>query len=87
MTDLLLSQIKPGGESQFGTDEYVVNMGPQHPATHGVLRLVVKLDGETIKETMPVLGYLHRSIEKVLAKTGLILNVLPIQTGSTMFPP
>lgn len=65
MTDLLLSQIKPGGESQFGTDEYVVNMGPQHPATHGVLRLVVKLDGETVKETMPVLGYLHRSIEKI----------------------
>jgi NADH-quinone oxidoreductase subunit D len=65
MTDLLLSQIKPGGESQFGTDEYVVNMGPQHPATHGVLRLVVKLDGETVKETLPVLGYLHRSIEKI----------------------
>src|SRR5580698_10927558 len=65
MTDLLLSQIKPGVESQFGTDEYVVNMGPQHPATHGVLRLVVKLDGETVKETIPVLGYLHRSIEKI----------------------
>ena len=65
MTDLLLSQIKPGAESQFGTDEYVVNMGPQHPATHGVLRLMVKLDGETVKETMPVLGYLHRSIEKI----------------------
>ena len=65
MTDLLLSQIKPGGESQFGTDEYVVNMGPQHPATHGVLRLVLKLDGETVKETLPVLGYLHRSIEKI----------------------
>jgi len=65
MTDLLLSQVKVGGESQFGTDEYVVNLGPQHPATHGVLRLIVKLDGETVKETMPVLGYLHRSIEKI----------------------
>jgi NADH-quinone oxidoreductase subunit D len=65
MTDLLLSQIKLGDESQFGTDEYVVNLGPQHPATHGVLRLVVKLDGETVKETLPVLGYLHRSIEKI----------------------
>jgi NADH:ubiquinone oxidoreductase subunit D len=61
----LLSQVKVGGESQFGTDEYVVNLGPQHPATHGVLRLIVKLDGETVKETMPVLGYLHRSIEKI----------------------
>jgi NADH-quinone oxidoreductase subunit D len=65
MTDLLLSQVKVGGESQFGTDEYVVNLGPQHPATHGVLRLIVKLDGETVKETVPVLGYLHRSIEKI----------------------
>ncbi|HEY5039090.1 MAG TPA: NADH-quinone oxidoreductase subunit D [bacterium] len=65
MTDLLLSQIKLGDESQFGTDEYVVNLGPQHPATHGVLRLIVKLDGETVKETLPVLGYLHRSIEKI----------------------
>ncbi len=65
MTDLLLSQIKLGAESQFGTDEYVVNLGPQHPATHGVLRLIVKLDGETVKETTPVLGYLHRSIEKI----------------------
>src|SRR5258708_1340751 len=65
MTDLLLSQIKVNDVSQFGTDEYVVNLGPQHPATHGVLRLIVKLDGETVKETMPVLGYLHRSIEKI----------------------
>jgi NADH-quinone oxidoreductase subunit D len=65
MTDLLLSQIRAGQESQFGTDEYVVNLGPQHPSTHGVLRLVVRLDGETVKETTPVLGYLHRSIEKI----------------------
>jgi len=65
MTDLLLSQVKVSGESQFGTDEYVVNLGPQHPATHGVLRLIVKLDGETVKETVPILGYLHRSIEKI----------------------
>jgi len=65
MTDLLLSQIKLGDESPSGTDEYVVNLGPQHPATHGVLRLVVKLDGESVLETIPVLGYLHRSIEKI----------------------
>ncbi|MGH7738556.1 MAG: NADH-quinone oxidoreductase subunit D [bacterium] len=65
MTDLLLSQIRAGQESQFGTDEYVVNLGPQHPSTHGVLRLIVRLDGETVKETTPVLGYLHRSIEKI----------------------
>lgn len=46
-------------------EEFFVNMGPQHPSTHGVLRLVLKLDGETIKEVIPVLGYIHRGIEKI----------------------
>src|ERR1044072_8662024 len=41
-----------------------VNMGPQHPSTHGVLRLVLELDGETIKSCMPTIGYLHTGIEK-----------------------
>lgn len=44
--------------------EYFVNMGPQHPSTHGVLRLVLRLDGETVREVIPVLGYIHRGIEK-----------------------
>jgi len=47
------------------TEEYFINMGPQHPATHGVLRLVLKLDGEIVKEVIPVLGYIHRGIEKI----------------------
>src|ERR1043166_4228316 len=41
-----------------------VNMGPQHPSTHGVLRLVLELDGETIKSCIPTIGYLHTGIEK-----------------------
>ena len=41
-----------------------VNMGPQHPATHGVLRLVIELDGETIVDAKPTIGYLHTGIEK-----------------------
>ena len=45
--------------------ELVINIGPQHPATHGVLHLVVTLDGETIKKVEPHLGYIHRSIEKM----------------------
>jgi NADH-quinone oxidoreductase subunit D/NADH-quinone oxidoreductase subunit C/D len=45
--------------------DLVVNMGPQHPATHGVLHLVVTLNGETIKKIEPHLGYIHRSIEKM----------------------
>jgi NADH:ubiquinone oxidoreductase subunit D len=46
------------------TEEYFINMGPQHPATHGVLRLVLRLDGETVRECVPHLGYIHRGIEK-----------------------
>ena len=52
--------------TDLGPDgELVVNMGPQHPATHGVLHLVVTLNGETIKKIEPHLGYIHRSIEKM----------------------
>ena len=46
-------------------NQLVLNMGPQHPATHGVLQLVVSLDGETIVNCVPVLGYLHRGYEKL----------------------
>ena len=45
--------------------EMILNMGPQHPATHGVLRLLVKLDGETVVGCLPELGYLHRGYEKL----------------------
>ncbi len=45
--------------------EMVINVGPQHPATHGVLHLVITLEGETIKKVEPHLGYIHRSIEKM----------------------
>src|ERR1019366_3280611 len=50
--------------SGLSTQEYFVNMGPQHPSTHGVLRLVLRLDGETVQDIMPVIGYVHRGIEK-----------------------
>ena len=42
-----------------------LNMGPQHPATHGVLRLILELDGEIVRKVTPVLGHLHRGIEKL----------------------
>lgn len=45
--------------------EYVINMGPQHPSTHGVLRLVVSLKGETVKNVEPHIGYIHSGIEKM----------------------
>lgn len=43
----------------------ILNMGPQHPATHGVLRLVLQLRGETIEKTKLDIGYLHRGVEKI----------------------
>ena len=45
--------------------EMFLNMGPQHPSTHGVLRVVLKLDGEKVVDLDPVLGYLHRGVEKL----------------------
>ncbi len=60
-------------EFDVRTDEMLVNMGPQHPSTHGVLRLVLRTDGEIISEVQPHLGYLHRCAEKIGE------NVTPIQ--------
>src|SRR6204780_3896110 len=60
-------------EFDVRTDEMLVNMGPQHPSTHGVLRLVLRTDGEIISEVVPHLGYLHRCAEKIGE------NVLSIQ--------
>lgn len=60
-------------EFDVRTDELLVNMGPQHPSTHGVLRLVLRTDGEVIREVTPHLGYLHRCAEKIGE------NVTPIQ--------
>ena len=47
------------------TEEMLINVGPQHPSTHGVFRIVLKIDGETIIEATPVIGYLHRGTEKI----------------------
>lgn len=47
-------------------DEMLLNLGPQHPSTHGVLRLVLRLKGETVIGCTPIIGYLHRGIEKIL---------------------
>jgi len=51
-------------ERELGGDILTVNFGPQHPSTHGVLRLIVDLDGEVIRRVKPVIGYLHTGIEK-----------------------
>jgi NADH-quinone oxidoreductase subunit D len=56
-------EIVPAGE--FATEEMILNIGPQHPATHGVLRIVLELDGEVITRAEPVIGYMHRGAEKL----------------------
>jgi NADH-quinone oxidoreductase subunit D len=55
-----------GGVDPLSEERIIVNMGPQHPSTHGVLRLILELEGETVKEARTVVGYLHTGIEKNL---------------------
>ncbi|HHY95533.1 MAG TPA: hypothetical protein GX513_11085, partial [Firmicutes bacterium] len=68
--------LAPGGDTfadrlmteageEDGAEELVVNVGPQHPSTHGVLRVVTRFDGEVVSQVDPVIGYLHRNFEKI----------------------
>ena len=61
--------------SGMKTDHLVVNLGPQHPSTHGVFRMVVSLDGETILSLKPVMGYLHRNHEKIGERNTFLQNM------------
>ena len=68
------------GSRDPGDDEtMIINMGPQHPSTHGVLRLMLELDGETVLRTKPIIGYLHTGMEK----TGEDLTFLQGPTNVT----
>jgi NAD(P)H-quinone oxidoreductase subunit H len=70
------------------SDPMVVSMGPHHPSMHGVLRLIVTLDGENVLDCEPILGYLHRGMEKI-AENRTVLQYLPYVTRwdylATMF--
>ncbi len=57
--------LDPVAKDKLESGDMVINVGPQHPSTHGVLHLVITLNGETIKNVEPHLGYIHRSIEKM----------------------
>lgn len=78
-------------EAEFytlGDGEMFVNMGPQHPSTHGVLRIVLKLNGEQVVDLDPVLGYLHRGVEKICENSDYhhIVNQLdPLEYISSLF--
>jgi NADH-quinone oxidoreductase subunit D len=63
-------EVQQVGNPGLETEEMTLNMGPQHPSTHGVLRFVIKADGEVMREAIPDVGYLHRSIEKISEKVG-----------------
>ena len=62
-------------EDGLGTDRIVVNMGPQHPSTHGVFRAAITLDGETIVGLKPVVGYLHRNHDKIGERNTFLQNM------------
>jgi len=64
-----------GHGSEFKTDRILINMGPQHPSTHGVFRMVVAVDGENIVGLEPEIGYLHRCHEKIGERNTYIMNI------------
>ena len=76
------------GESPEGlvSQEMVLNMGPQHPSTHGVLRLVLTLEGETVVECTPVIGYLHRGIEKILENRTVMAGIRYMDNADYLSP-
>lgn len=63
--DVLIDWNRDDAPADMNTEEMLVNMGPQHPSTHGVLRLVLRTDGELVLEAIPHIGYLHRCAEKI----------------------
>jgi len=65
MADTRTTSFPNAETTVLGADEIVINMGPQHPSTHGVLRVKLKLDGEKVVNSECVIGYLHRGVEKI----------------------
>jgi NADH-quinone oxidoreductase subunit D len=59
------------------TEQFYLNVGPQHPSTHGVFRLRLSLDGEVVTDVEPIIGYLHRGIEK-LAESRTYTQIIPL---------
>ena len=62
-------------DADMETEQVVVNLGPQHPSTHGVFRMVATLDGETVVKLEPVMGYLHRNHEKIGERNTYLMNI------------
>ncbi|MFZ0139090.1 MAG: hypothetical protein WAK89_18635, partial [Candidatus Sulfotelmatobacter sp.] len=64
-TTLSPLELETHDKTYLDANELVINMGPQHPATHGVLRVILRLDGEKVLGLECVIGYLHRGVEKI----------------------
>ncbi len=77
MSTAVLSRQPVVDEEGRSLEELVVNVGPSHPSTHGVCRVIVHLDGEVVTKAEPVIGYLHRGIEK-MAENRTYLQVVPL---------
>ncbi|OUR79849.1 NADH dehydrogenase (quinone) subunit D [Alphaproteobacteria bacterium 46_93_T64] len=75
MTEITILKDKEKG--RLGSQEILLNLGPQHPSTHGVLQLVLELDGEIVERVSPNIGYLHRGTEK-LAETFTYTQIIPL---------
>jgi NADH-quinone oxidoreductase subunit D len=70
----------------FGAEHMLINIGPQHPATHGVLRLVIELEGETVRRVIPHVGYLHSGFEK-LAEYRHYNQIIPLTDRTDYLAP
>src|SRR5258708_39656545 len=70
----------------ISSQEMLLNMGPQHPSTHGVLRLVLSLEGETVTGCTPVIGYLHRGIEKILENRTVMAGIRYMDNADYLSP-
>jgi NADH-quinone oxidoreductase subunit C/D len=70
-----LARFQVRDETGLETDHMIVNLGPQHPSTHGVFRVAVMLDGENIVSLKPVMGYLHRNHEKIGERNTYLMNM------------
>src|SRR3954465_7858841 len=75
--DAMALEMPPGTREVSREDNLItMNMGPQHPSTHGVFRLILTLDGETVVAARPVMGYLHRSVEKLCESRTYLQDVI-----------
>src|SRR5438876_3036789 len=74
------------GPEDLKSQEMLLNLGPQHPSTHGVLRLLLTLEGETVVDCTPVIGYLHRGIEKILENRPIMGGIRYMDNADYLSP-